>query len=80
MKPGSTEVLRLISEIFLLLQCAAAGSARALDQADHALAQVRLRQMSVSESVYHPVKSHDRWELHSKCQGTGWVYVALPVV
>ncbi len=39
-KPGSTEVLRLISEIFLLLQCVAAGSARALDQADHALAQV----------------------------------------
>ncbi len=31
----------LISEIFLLLQCAAAGSARAFEQADHALAQVR---------------------------------------
>ncbi len=40
-KPGSTEASRLISEIFLLLQCAAAGSARALEQADHALAQVR---------------------------------------
>ncbi len=35
----------LISEIFLLLQCAAAGSARALEQADHALAQVRPRQI-----------------------------------
>ncbi len=41
-KPGSTEALRLISEIFLLLQCAAA---RALEQADHALAQVRPRQI-----------------------------------
>ncbi len=33
--------LHLISEIFLLLQCAVAGSVRALEQADHALAQVR---------------------------------------
>ncbi len=41
---------RLISEIFLLLQCAAAGSARCMKQmlwssADHALAQVRPCQM-----------------------------------
>ncbi len=34
--------LHLISEIFLLLQCAAAGS---FEQADHALAQVRPRQI-----------------------------------
>ncbi len=34
-------MLNLISEIFLLLQCAVAGSARALEQADHALVRPR---------------------------------------
>ncbi len=44
-------MLNLISEIFLLLQCAAAGSARTLEQADHALAQVRPRQIFTKQPL-----------------------------